>query len=88
MTKPTKATGRYADDPRVDRFMYWAMAGAAALLIAGTGWLGGSMVELGDSVAALTLEVAVMRVERKGEGALLRQEILTLAKRVSALEKP
>ena len=85
-----KGTGRYADDPRVDRAASWALALAATVSLAAGAWffrgLQSSVEELGDTVGQLAVEVAVLRVERKSLADLLRVEIRELRGRVSALE--
>ena len=87
----TKTTGRYADDPRVDRLASWGLNIAAIVALAIGGWffrgVSASMDTLGESVQGLKTEVAVMRAERKGEMALQAQRISDLDTRVTALEK-
>ncbi len=58
----TKGTGRYADDPRVDRFVHWALAGCVVL---GLGWFQTTVSTLATTVGELKTAVAILGVSQK-----------------------
>jgi hypothetical protein len=84
-------TGRYSDDPRIDRAASWALGIAAVTSLSLGAWffrgLQTSMNELGVTVGELATEVAVLRVERKSLADLLALEIRELRGRVASLER-
>lgn len=58
----TKGTGRYADDPRIDRFVHWALAGC---VLAGLGWFQTTVSTLATTVGELKTAVAVLGERQK-----------------------
>lgn len=64
----TKGTGRYADDPRVDKIVTWAFSIVFVVLLGVAGFFCRSLLAsvegLKDTVAELTLKVAVLQVSQ------------------------
>ena len=54
-------TGRYSDDPRLDRAMHWALAG---LVTAGLFWFHNTLQALSSTVGDLKGAVLVLKVSQ------------------------